>query len=222
MRNRLVVLALCALLTSCSGLSGSQGDDTSDPIEGSSDGEFVYNQDYIDQNLGDEYWITYSYQSKSNGVAADPLFITTAENEEGYYYKDNLGSETLYLLNGSAFDVYMPNDNGDLEKVPDIQLSKEEAEGYSTSFLSFMTIYEIAIGDLTADGSETVAGRLCDKYVFHAVSLAASIDIRYSIDKVTGVCLRYETEAVSGSDTGAFQFVCTVFKTDNVDMPSHI
>ena len=222
MRSRLVAFALCALLTSCSGLTGSQGDETSEPIEGSSEGEFVYNQDYIDKNLGDEYWITYSYQSKSNGVAEDPLLITTAENEGGYYYKDNQGNETLFLLNGSTFDVYMPNDDGDLAKVPDLQLSKENVEGYSTSFLNYMTIYEVAIGDMTADGSETVAGRLCDKYVFHAVSIAASIDIHYSIDKATGVCLRYETEAISGNDTGAFQFVCTVFKTSNVEMPSHI
>jgi len=222
MRNRLMAFALCALLASCSGLTTSEGNETSDPIEDSTEGEFVYNQDYIDKNLGDEYWITYSYQSKSNGVADDPLFITTAENEDGYYYKDNQGSETLFLLNGSVFDVYMPDDNGDLAKVPDLQLSKENVEGYSFSFLNYMTIYEVAIGDMTADGNETVAGRLCDKCVFHAVSLAASIDIHYSIDKATGVCLRYETEAVSGSDTGAFQFVCTVFKTSNVEMPSHI
>jgi hypothetical protein len=183
--------------------------------------EISYGEEYITHHLGD-YWLTYSFTSKSNGVAQDPVLISVARNQEGYYYKDNTGGEALFLKNGALYDIYTPNDQGQLEKVSGIQYEKESVEGFTSSFLNFMTIYEISKTDLVSDGSETIAGRLCDKYVYHSSFVDSAVDLKYSIDKETGVCLRYNTQVLSGKDTGAFEFLATVFKTSGVTLPSHI
>lgn len=183
---------------------------------------FEYGADYIAAHLPFSYWISYSYSAKSNGVAEEPLLISTAHNDQGYYIKDNVGTEALFLRDGTEYVVYMPNDQGELALVPDLRLSEENVKGYSTSFLGFMSIYEVARDDLAQDGEETVAGRACYKYVFHASYTASAIDLHYSIDKATGVCLRYSAVALQGKDTSAFEFLCTVFKDSNVELPAHV
>jgi hypothetical protein len=183
---------------------------------------FDYGADYIASHLPSSYWITYSYSAKANGSAEAPILITTAHNDQGYYVKDNAGTEALFLKDGSTYAVYMPNEAGELALVPDVVLDEENVKGYSTSFLSFMSIYDVARDDLVFDGEETIAGRGCYKYVFHAAYVASAIDLRYSIDKATGICLRYSAEALQGKDTSAFEFVCTTFKDVNVSLPAHI
>jgi len=184
-------------------------------------GTFVYGEDYIANHLGNEYWIEYSYQTKRNGSLADAITLTSARNAEGYYFKSNDGTESLFIKEGTAYAVYMPNEQGVLEKVPEITMNEESVKGYTTSFLSYMTIYEVAKDDLTPDGEEVIAGRSCAKYVFHSSFLTSAIDLHYSIDKKTGVCLRYKSVVLSGKDTGAFEFLCTMFKDSNVTLPSH-
>jgi hypothetical protein len=183
---------------------------------------FDYGADYIDAHLPSSYWITYSFSTKTNGVADEPILITSARNEQGYYIKDNAGTEALFLKDGSSYLVYMPNDAGELALVPDLRLDEENVKGYSTSFLGFMGIYDVAKDDLVPAGEETVAGRACSRYVFHANYVASAIDLYYSIDKATGICLRYNAQALQGNDTSAFEFLCTVFKDANVTLPAHI
>lgn len=183
---------------------------------------FVYGEDYIASHLENEYWIEYSYQSKSNGSLADAITITNAHNAEGYYIKSNDGTENLFIKEGAAYVLYLPNDQGALEKVSDLSFDEATVQGYTTSFLTYMTIYEVAKDDLTSDGEETIAGRSCAKYVFHSSFLTSAVDLHYSIDKKTGVCLRYRSVILSGKDTGAFEFVCTVFKDSNVTLPAHL
>ncbi|MCH3909004.1 MAG: hypothetical protein LKE31_01350 [Bacilli bacterium] len=183
---------------------------------------FDYGADYIAAHLPLSYWITYSYSAKTNGVAEEPILITSARNEQGYYIKDNSGTEALFLKDGTSYLVYMPNDAGELALVPDLRLDEENVKGYSTSFLGFMGIYDVAKDELVPDGEETVAGRACYKYVFHASYVASAIDLYYSIDKTTGICLRYNAQALQGKDTSAFEFLCTVFKDANVTLPTHV
>jgi len=185
-------------------------------------GNFEYGADYIASHLPSSYWISYSYSAKSNGVAEDPLLISTAHNDQGYYIKDNVGTEALFLKDGTEYLVYMPNDQGELALVPELRLSEENVKGYSTSFLSFMSIYEVAKDDLAQEGEESIAGRACYKYVFHASYVTSAVDLHYSIDKATGICLRYSAVALQGKDTSAFEFLCTVFDVSNVELPAHI
>ncbi len=182
---------------------------------------FLYGEDYIATHLGNEYWIEYTYQTKSNGSLGEAITLTSAHNAEGYYLKSNDGTENLFIKEGVSYAVYLPNDQGILEKVPDLTVDEETVKGYTTSFLTYMTIYEVAKDDLTPDGEETIAGRVCLKYVFHSSFLTSVIDLHYSIDKKTGVCLRYKSVVLSGKDTGAFEFLCTVFKDANVTLPAH-
>lgn len=179
-----------------------------------------YGEDYVASHLGD-YYLTYSYVTKDQGVASAPVLITSARNATGYYYKDTEGSEVLFLKNGEKYDLYTrtsPEEGWVV--VPEVQWTKEEAEGYVTWNLNYMTIYGVALNDMEADGEETIASRLCAKYVFHSSFQTSRVDIRYSVDKLTGVCLRYATSVVSGTDTGAFEFVATVFQTERVTLPS--
>jgi|LAHS01.1.fsa_nt_gb hypothetical protein len=181
----------------------------------------LYGEEYINARLKD-YWLTYSFITKSNGVEEEPVMISVARNSDGYYFKDNNGGEALYLKNGEKFDVYLPNDDGKLALVEGIKYDKEEVEAFTSSFLNFMLIYEISLTDLERDGIENIAGRSCDKFVFHAAYFDSAVDIKYSIDQETGVCLRYHTQVISGKDTGAFEFLATVFKTTGVVLPEHI
>lgn len=187
----------------------------------SSEETFDYGEDFIASHLGTTYWITYSYSAKTNGVAEEPYLLTSARNEQGYYIKDNAGTEALFIKDGADFIVYMPNDSGVLSLVPDLRLDETNVRGYTTSLLAFMSIYDVARDDLVKNGEEVIAGRSCWKYIFHATYTTSAIDLHYSIDKKTGVCLRYNAEAIQGKDTSAFEFVCTVFKDSNVTLPSH-
>jgi hypothetical protein len=215
-----MLLSACSVPSFLTSNNDSQNSTTNE--EGSNTETFAYGEEYINTHLGSQYWITYSYATKSNGSADEPLLITTAHNDSGYYVKDNVGTEALFLKDGTTYLVYMPNESGQLVLVNDLRLDEENVKGYSTSFLAFMSIYEVAKDDLAKDGLETIAGRTCQKYVFHASYVASAIDLHYSIDTNTGVCLRYEATAIQGTDTSAFQFLCTVFKDSGVVLPSHI
>ena len=105
----LLVLGSCALpINSATSSSSKGGSDvaisnseviTSEPFE--------YGENYIATHLGNEYEITYSYSTKSNGVVAEPLLITSAHNASGYYIKDNADTEALFLKDGTTYVVYM-------------------------------------------------------------------------------------------------------------------
>jgi hypothetical protein len=185
----------------------------------SSEANFDYGENYIVSHLGTTYWISYSYTTKTNGVADEPFLITSARNDKGYYIKDNAGTEALFLKDGMDFVVYMPNEQGVLTLVPDLRVDEANVQGYTTSLLGFMSIYEVAKDDLEKEGEETVAGRPAWKYVFHSSFTTSAIDLHYSIDKATGVCLRYQSQVIQGRDTSAFEFICTVFKDRDVALP---
>lgn len=229
MKLPIFLAALSLLLSGCKFLptgetnsGGASSHATDESNVSVIDDYFQYGEDYILAHLGPEYWITYTFSAKTNGSAEEPVEMTSAHNQNGYYLKDNQGAELLFLRDGNVYYLYTRDENGSFVQTPQVQYTESQVQSYSVSFLSFMAIYEVAKDDLVEDGEEVIAGRPCKKYVLHVSNLAAVLDLHYSIDKVSGVCLRYQTSLVSGVDTSAFEFLCITYKDSGVLLPGQV
>ena len=207
-----VVLVLGLSLIACgSGNGNSGGSSSSDKFE------YGNGTDYIANNLKGDYSITYKYSSSGD----DFLEITCARTSSGYYYK-YAELEVLYIKNGSKYDTYYNITGNGFTKVTWIDPKTEDDVKSEFMFITgFMTHYGSNASDMTKIGSETVAGRNCDKYKYAWSYLGSSVQYTYCIDKATGVCLKYTYDVASGGQSGNLSFECTAFKTSGITLPSY-
>ena len=133
------------------------------------------------------------------------------------------GMEMLYIKNGGKYDTYYGSEADGFAKMDYMpQLSQEEVESQLGLFSGFMGQYSMwSDSDMKKTGSETIAGRRCDVYTYSASALGAALKYSYSIDKATGVCLKFTCDAKAGMDRGSMTFECTEFKTSGVSLPKY-
>jgi len=211
-------LAACGELANLADLAnlgaGSGADSDSDSGEAFAYGD---GKDYIADKLKGDYSITYrAYMSNDSDEFIEMTMIRTAD---GFYY-GAYGTEVLYIKNDGVYYTYFLMD-GAFTKIDFIDpMTEEQVQAVMGGVLGFMSEYGKVSG-LKRDGSETVAGRDCERYKYGAAALSTALGFIYCIDKETGVCLKYVIDVAAGGESASMTFECTEFKTSGVTLPAY-
>ncbi|MDR2700162.1 MAG: hypothetical protein LBC12_05060 [Nitrososphaerota archaeon] len=187
---------------------------------GGGDGSFDYGQNYIDNNLPDSYRIVFSITAyDSNEVISLPLEQIRTLN--GYYFDTGVGDGLLFIKNGTIYDLYVLGSDGVYEN-SGVNFEQSYVENIMSDLWGYMTNYVAYQKSMMKVGSETVAGRACDKYsLTYTQPLYGSVTYSCSIDKATGVCLKWTCDAQASGEKGGYEFVCTNFSTSGISLPTY-
>lgn len=191
--------------------------------EDTDESEFVYNPEYISDHLGNEYSIAYDITLYENSKESKKVTVLIKKNESGYYFKMGDEDEIMYQKDGDAYAICLKDDEtGSFSKVEGMTMTEDTIKATAGMFLSYMSYYQSYIDDLVSDGSATVCGRSCDKYIMNYSGLGVSQNIEYYIDKETGVCMKYSYDLGVSEDFSGFDFECVEFSLEDVELPECI
>jgi len=207
------------------GGTGAQGDTNSpgqaastgaaNPSQSSGVDVLPYTKDYIDQHLTGDFAVSYDSVTEGSGTAERYALTRTAEG----YYLEAVTTVMLYLKSGDGYDCYMRLSDGKFQKVAPATQAQVDS---SVAAVTDMFVQHVGQSwGLKYAGTETIAGRDCDKYAAEVPSGGGSLTVAYWIDKATGVCLKYDYISHSPGETQNLGFVALEFKTSNVTLPSH-
>ena len=231
----LAILLIASLLSACFGRNIGRYIPDNDPDNSSNSGsnnespdksegggakeDFKYGngKDYILKNLKGDFSITYEV----TGSSSDDVYeIIYARTSEGYYINFpgmDMGP-MLYIKNGDKYDLYLKN--GDVFEKIDVMDPVDEEQVQGPMLGGFMTSYG-GLSGFERKGSETIAGRDCDKFELSAAGMGAAVRQIYCIDKETGVCMKFSLDAAAEGQVGNVNFECIEFKTSGVTLTAH-
>ena len=125
-------------------------------------------------------------------------------------------SNEAYAL---SYNRYGKDEKWEMEKITyaSIGLTREtyrqNYSTYSAILFSYFGSYSVYSGLEMAKSSDKVAGRDCDKFVYKATVLGAESTYTFSVDKETGMCLKWEASADAlGVGSASADFTCTKFE----------
>lgn len=177
--------------------------------------------------LEEGYEIIYEYKDDTSsgkylvGRKGNTIWLKTSESEDGVYTDGY-----AFVKDGNKYHSYsFENEEGyvytctyeDEETVSSIESSY--AVGYNY-WLYFGYTYD---GLYKKDGTATVVGRKCDKYVYQLNSLIAQVNMKYVVyvDQKLGITLRLDFEASADGQNGNLNFEVKQFNTGSaVSMPT--
>ncbi|MEQ8198861.1 MAG: hypothetical protein ABRQ27_12770 [Clostridiaceae bacterium] len=238
MKKITVLLLSFVLIFSLAGCAKSSSETTDSDNNNSTDSgntitadnndqeEFQYSDEYVSAHLGNEYAVAYKFAYFENNKETNTTVITIKKSDKGYYF--NLGdasenavdSEFMYVKENDKYVICTKGDNGVFSKVSGVTMTEDEIKATAEGTLSYMSFYKTFVDDLNKVGTETICGRVCDKYSMKSYNTATSVFIEFCIDKETGVCLKYTVDAKDWNERGGFNFECIEFKTANVELPA--
>ena len=204
--------------TSNSDSSDSGKDDAKPGSSGKTEdkSEFSIGKDEIKSNFKGDFSITFRLHTSASEEYAEMTFVRTSDG----YYLATPDFQYLYIRNGDTYDLYFPSDDG-FFKVDFIEPQTEEKiESNLGVFYDLITTHS-SIKGLKIDGSETVAGRSCDRYTESAVGFGMALGSTYCVDKETGACLKFQYDMAVQGGMGRATFECTEFITSGVKLPEH-
>jgi|GEM_PF-3101697 len=168
----------------------------------------------INNNYKGDYSIT--YKSTMPGVEGEQrqVFMRTSQ---GYYFEVP-GMKSLFIKDGDEYLSYNDMRGNGLEVYGD-PITQEQAEDIFTAVYGFKVLpaaEELYGAKLKKDGTETVAGRKCDKYSTTITGEEGTGKVSYCIDQQTGLILK---SAIEGAGNKIVQ-ECIEFKTSGITLPS--
>ena len=217
----LMIVAAAFTLAACGG-GGGKGD----PYE------YGDAKSYINTKLTGDYSITYKFGASENGQVSDSSYYKTVRTAQGFYFSAESDSASdldtsgaLYIKDGNKYYSYTySSSESKFKKYGDEALDAEYVED-SLVYLSswFMAFYGIYGSDeMKPAGSEKVAGRTCNKYTYkYGIPLIGSVQYNFSIDKETGVCMKFSYKGKAMGDSAGITFECTEFLTSGVSLPAY-
>ena len=225
-----VIVVVCLVMLGGGDKSGGNGNGDNTSNNGGNGGNdsngnderserFEYGEEYISKHLKGDYWIIYKISTYDNGDA-DTKTVEIRKTDKGYYLASD-GSEVMYIKNEDKFDTYYGSD-GEFTN-SGMQIEEEYVKAMISGISLYMTAYATYESDLVKSGSDTVAGRSCDKYVMEYSHPYANYKFKYTycIDKATGVGLKHTMEASAGGEKAGQEFEATKFQTSGVSLPDY-
>ena len=94
-------------------------------------------------------------------------------------------------------------------------------ENMASGITMYMTEYAGHGSSLQKSGSDTIAGRSCDKYTMDYTHPSAKYKYTYYIDKATGVGLKFTMDLTSAGEKMGYEYEATKFQTTGVTLPSY-
>lgn len=208
-----LILAL-SMLTACGGDSNDNGGGNN------AGGAFEFGQDYINNNLKGDYWIIYNVTTYGDGET-DSVTMEQIQTADGYYWSTDGDDGTLFIKNGDSYDVYVKSD--DVYENTGATYTKDMVDLMMYSINMYMTTYAAYGDSLKKTGSETIAGRNCEKYAFDFTYPVYNYKFKYTycIDKETGVCLKFNMTVEGAGEKMGYEFECAKFQTSGVSLPDY-
>jgi hypothetical protein len=226
----LLAIIVTACLVACNKPASKTPSDDKDSEPTSQSGEnsptngdaaFDYSTDYIDDHLKGDYSIAYKITSKENNGESFEYTVKMMRTSEGYYVSMDKDTELLFIKNGDKYTMYVGDSENGLQPYGDATLTEEDIKSQAQVFLGYMSNYNEFKDELKRDGSETIAGKSCEKYVYNYSAQGSQLKFEYFIDKETGVCMKFFIEGSNQEGSGQYTFECTEFKTSGVTLPQH-
>ena len=221
----LVFILAMSLLTACGGNNdnnnpnGNGNNSTPGNSQGTestpgNNSNFKYGkaEDYIAKNLSD-YSITYKANTGSGTV--DWKITQTSQG----VFSSIAGSEHLYIKDGSSYKHYYASSSGNWMLLEE-DATENDADARTVVIKALMVMYDdFETKDFRSVGTETIAGRTCDKFTFDAEFMNNTLGYEIWIDQSTGVCLKLQYDASIGGQSAGMTFECTEFLTSGVTLP---
>jgi len=215
-----IALLLIFSLTACNLISLDIGDGS----------DFKYNSEYVKENLTGDYSITYKSVTYGNGQIESTNYFKVISTDEGVYTEitdeDGYKSGYLFVRNGDNYILCEGSPEDGFTKPESLeyayQVTKEQAEAYGGMGLNyFINYYSDMASLMKSDGTETIAGRKCDKFKAGITILGAGVQNFYSVDQQTGICMKFALAASAQGESGGMEFECVEFLTSGVQLPAY-
>ncbi len=203
--------------------------DTGD-LMGSRDGEEValnYDYEKMEENLtklkeDKGLLIEMTVVSSETGEKSESATITYAENADAFYYNGD-GTEIMFDFSDKSKCVtYEKQEDGTWTKYDtvyaDSGITREQmeasAELYTVALTGYLGNYAQFAGQTMQVTSDKVAGRDCDKFTYSMMIMGYGVEYNFSVDKETGMCLKWEMSAAAGMEGSAsVEYTCTKFES---------
>ena len=214
-----LVGVLCFTLVGC----GNKDNNNNNNENGNNNngGAFEYGEDFINKNLKGDFWLIYKITHYEGGDR-DSRTIEIRKTDKGYFFATSDDEDgILFIKNGDVYDWYGYSDG--VYKSIGLPMEKEAVEGMMAGLTMYMSGYAAYDSMLNKTGSDTVAGRSCDKFAMDFSYPYANYKYKhtYCIDKATGVGLKLTVEAQSGGQKAGYEFEATKFQTSGVTLPEY-
>ena len=168
--------------------------------------------------LPQEYLITYE------AIVDEKLHIVTkGQDAEGRIYFSSGKDEMLFVpVSNGRYELWTPDTSGTFAATDEALCTANYVDTATAEFMEYAEQSRKRYNNLDASaGTQEVAGRLCDLYVFDVTISNFTNQFTLAVDQATGACLlNKQVSAVSGYVTEASGgFECTAFTTENVRLP---
>lgn len=223
-RKVLIVLMLAVCL--CAGLlfaaCGDKDNDKDKDTDGGGAG-FAGTKSVAQQKLeamandtGFEISIRYSTQGSPDPQDNGEWTVVYGSKQDNFWVRTDAGSDAsgwAIKKDGTSYHQYYWSNNAwEFQET----LNAEAAAAYeqlNSSFISGLVfaVYDNSafLGKLAKSGTETIAGRTCDKWTYSMALGADSVSFAYCLDRELGICMKYTVE--TGGTTASYEV--TAFNT---------
>ena len=171
--------------------------------------------------LPQEYLITYE------AIVDEKLHtVTKGRDAEGRIYFSSGKDEMLFVpVSNDRYELWAPDATGTFVASDEALCTANYVDTATAEFMEYAEQSRKRYNNLDASaGTQEVAGRLCDLYVFDVTVSNFTNQFTLAVDQATGACLlSKQVSAVSGYVTEASGgFECTAFTTENVQLPASL
>ncbi len=199
-------------------------------IQESHDGDEValdYDYEKMEENLTelkekDGLFIEMTVVSTETGEKPESETLAYAENADAFYYSGG-GTEIMFDFSDETKCVtYEKQKDGTWTKYDtvyaDSGITREQMEAstslYTVALTGYLGNYAQFAGQMMKVTSDKVAGRDCDKFTYSMMFMGYGMEYNFSVDKETGMCLKWEMSAAAGVEGSAtMEYTCTKFES---------
>lgn len=185
---------------------------------GGEEGDFEYDEEYVESHLPEQYYISYTMKSTEDGQT-DTGTITLIKCSQGYYFSNSAEGEAdlYYKLQDKYFHFTRESTLDPWEEDFNYVLTEEDVKNLSEAYTGFLTYYSGTgyTSVLKESGTGTVAGHSCKKYTYSFSSFGVSVNVEAYVEDSTGICLKFNTGGKSYDGSAKASIECTKYETDS-------
>lgn len=164
------------------------------------------------------YLVKYAIYETDNSEKESETMTIGASGDYTWYISNDQGGAFMYK-DGMMYT--WKYENGSWEYNGRYETSAEESASLTNLFSSYLLL-GYSFGDsMKKSGTKTIAGRKCDIYTYKMGMLNFSYSYSYYLDQETGMCMKYEIGAKSGTDSASVGMEVTEikFNVDPISLP---
>ena len=208
MRSRIcLILALLLVLTGCAGQPATA------PAGGTAIAVIV------SPTFPEAYRMVCRMETWRNGERAYFNRFTAVSNGAGFYYRNELGDEYLYLSEGPEVYGAYRREDGEMVRSETPPISRQVLEYLQTEVLGLDLLLQDVTG-LTPGEETEVASRPCRVYTGETTEGGRKVTIRCAVDEETGLTLDFTRTYLWEEGELIYHVCCESLETEQVALPT--